>query len=242
MVRRKSGKEKCIGFENCVHKLFFPAIIPRGYKCADPKLPGIGSRTSAGNFILSKTCEISSQPPASFLCGSSTTALIPNSSLKSSIVPTLPSSPLPSYLPTMVPSFSPTSVAPSSVPSLLPSSPAPSVSEVPLNVTIVSNGWQGSLSWVIMDTKNHSLVYAEAANMTYHVGLQVQEEVFVPRGRNYTFTIKDSAGKGISGPNAGYNVTLVYSAVNNGDEIILVNGDGQFGYHRSHNFTVPGTN
>ena len=119
---------------------------------------------------------------------------------------------------------------PTSAPTESTVSPAPTINTVNVYLIIIFDSWHQETSWIITDEDDSSLVYAEAEYDTYRAGESITEEIALPPGRTYTFTIEDFFDDGIE--NGEY---LMMTA----DGTILFEGNGDFESHRSHTFTLP---
>jgi len=116
---------------------------------------------------------------------------------------------------------------PSSAPSKTTISPAPTIQSTKVYLIIIFDNWHQETSWSISDKDSPSIVFAEAAYDTYRAGESVEEEIKLPLGRSYTFTIRDFFNDGIK--NGEYLLMA-----EDGTEIFR--GDGDFGASRSHTF------
>lgn len=107
---------------------------------------------------------------------------------------------------------------------------------VKVSVRIFSDPFGHELRWKITDLLDDSRIYAEAPYGKI-VGDHSFQDVMVPAGGNLKFTIDDAADDGIYGdPDAIlYEVVLVDS----GGELVIVEGNGQFGTTREETFRVP---
>jgi len=107
---------------------------------------------------------------------------------------------------------------------------------VKVSVRIYADPFGHELQWKITDFNNENLVYAEAPYGKID-GDHSFQDVIVPGGANLKFTIDDAADDGIFGdPDAIlYEVVLV----DQGGELIMVEGNGQFGTSREEVFRVP---
>lgn len=110
---------------------------------------------------------------------------------------------------------------------------------VRVSVNIFSDPFGHELRWKITDQLDPSKIYA---NVPYGriKGDHSFQEVVVPAGGNLRFQIDDAADDGIYGdPEAIlYEIVLV----DNGGEIVMVEGNGQFGTSREETFRVPQVN
>jgi len=107
---------------------------------------------------------------------------------------------------------------------------------VSISVRIYSDPYGHELSWIITDQLDRNTVYAEAPYGRI-VGDHTFTTVQVPIGADLRFEINDAADDGIFGdPDA-----ILYEIVLNdrGDELIMVEGNGQFTTSRVETFRVP---
>jgi len=110
---------------------------------------------------------------------------------------------------------------------------------VSISVRIYSDPYGHELSWIITDQLDINTVYAEAPYGRI-VGDHTFTTVQVPVGADLRFEIKDAADDGIFGdPDA-----ILYEIVLNdrGDELVMVEGNGQFTTSRVETFRVPNSN
>jgi len=107
---------------------------------------------------------------------------------------------------------------------------------VTVSVRVFSDPFGHELKWEITDEFNETKVYAEAPYGSI-VGDHSFQDVVVPSGGNLKFKINDAADDGIYGdPDAIlYEIVLVDSF----GELVMVEGNGQFGYSREETFRVP---
>jgi len=107
---------------------------------------------------------------------------------------------------------------------------------VKVSVRIYSDPYGHELRWKITDFTDPNIVYAEALNGDI-TGDHSFQDVMVPAGGNLKFTIDDAADDGIFGnpDSILYEVVLVGT----GGELIMVEGNGQFGTSREETFKVP---
>jgi len=110
-------------------------------------------------------------------------------------------------------------------------SPAPTFHTVNVYLTIIFDNWHQETSWQIADAKDPNIVYAEAPYDTYRAGESRTNEIPLPPGKEYVFTIKDFFDDGIK--DGEY---LLMTA----DGTMLFEGDGDFGESRNHTFTLRG--
>ena len=106
----------------------------------------------------------------------------------------------------------------------------PNVKTLNVYLVIVFDNWHQETAWEITDEIDPNIVYAEKTYDTYRSGDSITEEIVLPAGRTYTFTVKDFFNDGIK--DGEY---LLMSA--NGD--VIFKGSGEFGSFRSHTFTLP---
>jgi hypothetical protein len=109
---------------------------------------------------------------------------------------------------------------------------------VSVSVRIYSDPYGHELSWKITDQLDTSTIYAEAPYGTI-IGDHMFQTIKLPAGSNLRFEINDAADDGIFGdPDAVlYEIVLV----DRGDELVMVEGNGQFTTSREENFHVPAT-
>ena len=126
----------------------------------------------------------------------------------------------------------PPTSSPSSSPTI---SPTPAPYFVQIIVSIYFDPWSVDTAWTLTDETGH-IVYVDVPFGRYRSQDYVQQQVLLEAGKNYIFTIKDAADNGITGPDmAMYDVTLK----DEGSEIRLVEGDGNFQRRRRHVFRIP---
>ena len=119
---------------------------------------------------------------------------------------------------------------PSSAPAETTVSPAPTVPTVKVYLTIVFDNWHQETAWMITDDSDPLNVFAEATYDTYRSGETVTEEIVLPLGGSFTFTIRDFFNDGIKDGE--------YLLTNSEGEVIFT-GNGEFGPSRSHTFKLP---
>jgi hypothetical protein len=193
----------------------------RGVKGCVLDKPGVGTRTTASDLITRVTCAESMEPPSYFGC--------PNVTASPSAVP-LPS-------PSSVVSV--WSATPSSVPSDSPSSiasrfPTP-VEIATLELTLYFDPFPQEISWLIKDAETGN-VYKEVPPGTYVNVDHAVEIISVPRGSTLVFVLKDTAADGIMGYGHEFELKIVND---DGDEIPILEGDGNFGGEVQKSFSVP---
>jgi len=107
---------------------------------------------------------------------------------------------------------------------------------VKVSVRIFADPWGHELRWKIFDFADPNRVYAEAP-FGKIVGDHSFQDVIVPAGGTMKFKIEDAADDGIYGnPEAIlYEVVLVKES----GELVIVEGNGQFGTTREETFRVP---
>lgn len=120
---------------------------------------------------------------------------------------------------------------PSSAPTETTVSPAPTVPTLTVFLIIIFDNWHQETAWSIVDGTDKSIVYADAAYDTYRAGESVTEEITLPMGGIYTFTIKDFFNDGIK--DGEYMLTTA-------DGSVIFQGDGNFASSRSHTFKLSG--
>ena len=110
---------------------------------------------------------------------------------------------------------------------------------VRVSVRIFSDPFGHELRWKITDQLDQSRIYADIPYGRIN-GDHSFQDVVVPAGGNLRFQIEDAADDGIYGdPEAIlYEIVLV----DNGGEIVMVEGNGQFGTSREEHFRVPQVN
>lgn len=108
---------------------------------------------------------------------------------------------------------------------------------VKVSVRIYSDPFGHELQWKITDVNDPSLVYAEAPYGKIS-GDHSFQDVIVPGGTELKFTIDDAADDGIFGDQDAilYEVVLVGGE---GNELVMVEGNGKFGTSREEIFRVP---
>lgn len=119
---------------------------------------------------------------------------------------------------------------PSGAPTEFKLSPAPTINTVNVYLIIIFDEWHQETSWSIKAENDPNVVFAERAYDTYRAGESITEEISLPSGRSYTFTIKDFFNDGIE--DGEY---LLMTA----DGTVLFKGNGAFGSARSHTFKLP---
>ncbi len=119
---------------------------------------------------------------------------------------------------------------PSSAPGETTVSPAPTVPMVKLYLIIVFDNWHQETAWIITDDSDPSNVFAEATYDTYRSGETITEEIVLPLGGSFTFTIRDFFNDGIK--DGEYLLTTFEGEV-------IFTGNGDFGSSRSHTFKLP---
>lgn len=117
---------------------------------------------------------------------------------------------------------------PSSAPVAPTISPAPTVPTTKVYLTIVFDNWHQETAWMITDESGNLI--AETSYDTYRSGETVTDEIVLPLGGTYKFTIRDFFNDGIKG--GEYLMTT-------SDGRVIFSGKGDFGSFRSHTFTVP---
>eukprot|EP00536_Pseudo-nitzschia_multiseries_P012808 jgi/Psemu1/326972/estExt_fgenesh1_pg.C_5090001 len=118
---------------------------------------------------------------------------------------------------------------PTRAPSPSTISPAPTFHTVNVYLTIFFDNWHQETSWQIRGADDANVLYAEAAYDTYRAGESQTNEIPLPPGRSYVFTIKDFFNDGIK--DGEY---LLMAA----DGTVLFEGNGEFGASRNHTFTL----
>lgn len=107
---------------------------------------------------------------------------------------------------------------------------------VSVSVRIYSDPYGHELSWKIIDQSDTSVVYANAPYGQI-VGDHTFQTIKVPSGSDLRFEINDAADDGIFGHPDAILYELVL--VDQGEELILVSGNGKFTTSRTENFHVP---
>ena len=98
-----------------------------------------------------------------------------------------------------------------------------------VNFNIVFDGYGSEIGWIL---SNSSGVVASAGAGSYSDGQASHEQQFCLSDGNYTFTMTDSYGDGLSFPSNGtYTLRLT-------DGTTLVSGGGNFGSSATHTFTI----
>jgi len=108
---------------------------------------------------------------------------------------------------------------------------------VSVSVRIYTDPYGHELKWTLMDQSDSTKVYADVPYGTI-VGDHSFHDVTVPAGSNLRFEIKDAADDGIYGDADAilYELVLVDAQ---GHEMVMVEGNGQFGTSRQNDFHVP---
>jgi hypothetical protein len=102
-------------------------------------------------------------------------------------------------------------------------------------VYIVLDSFASEIYWSILDYETRSTIAGKRAGTYIHED-EVTEMIHLIPGRTYRFRISDIYGDGLFGPGTGYSVIFGNNIV---DGVRLVEGSGNFGSGRTHNFTVP---
>lgn len=113
-------------------------------------------------------------------------------------------------------------------------SPYPTVYAVSVTVYIYFDTNPQEVGWKLTD-KSKKVVYADHPAGTFADDHAI-EEIFLPPGEEYVFTITDAAKNGMEGMGMLYEIILTDKDAG----IVLVAGDGHFGKKRKHKFIVPG--
>jgi Trypsin len=126
--------------------------------------------------------------------------------------------------------------SPSAAPSL---SIAPTATTVDVYLTIDLDDWYKETGWSIYDANDPSVVFGEVLPGEYTTGGNVTETITLPYpGGDFLFEIEDNFGDGLlEGQGDGYSLWVLDSAT--GDQIVLVEGSGDFEDGTVHNFTLP---
>ena len=108
-----------------------------------------------------------------------------------------------------------------------------------VSVRIFSDPFGHEIRWKITDLLDDNKIYGEAP-FGKIVGDHSFQDVIVPVGTNLKFKIDDAADDGIFGDADAilYEVVMVGS----GGELVMVEGNGQFGTSREETFNVPKVN
>lgn len=193
-------------------------IVSWGVGCAHESFPSVGARTGVTHWIRSITCQYSSNPPEYFECDNRDSF-----------------------------TYSPSPTLAPSVPSI---SPAPTVYKVPVLLTIRFDEYSHEVGWSIWDD-NEETLYRSVSVTTYDKLEVVHEVTMLPPGHNFTFIIIDRNADGIMGAGTRYELKLSidsetgepsssdYSNADDSRSFVLVEGDGDFGAIRKHNFYLP---
>lgn len=118
---------------------------------------------------------------------------------------------------------------PSSAPTEMMVSLAPTIKTVKVYLIIIFDNWHQETAWTIVGEDDPTLVFAEAAYDTYRSGEVITEEISLPAGGIYAFTIKDFFNDGIKDGE--------YLLMNEAGDVIF-QGNGDFGSSRSHTFKL----
>lgn len=110
---------------------------------------------------------------------------------------------------------------------------------VRVSVRIFSDPFGHELKWKMTDLMDEGKIYAEAPYGTI-TGDHSFQDVVVPAGGNLRFQIDDAADDGIFGnpDSILYEIVLI----DGGGELVLVEGNGQFGTTREETFRAPQVN
>eukprot|EP00529_Nitzschia_sp_RCC80_P011125 CAMPEP_0113452564 /NCGR_PEP_ID=MMETSP0014_2-20120614/6912_1 /TAXON_ID=2857 /ORGANISM="Nitzschia sp." /LENGTH=634 /DNA_ID=CAMNT_0000343941 /DNA_START=550 /DNA_END=2454 /DNA_ORIENTATION=+ /assembly_acc=CAM_ASM_000159 len=112
---------------------------------------------------------------------------------------------------------------------------------MPVFVSFQFDQYHEDLSWSISDPVIVSLVYKRVQPNTYRFGAFVREEVFLPAGRSFVFTVNDRRGTDDYRAIQAYEVS--YFDEQTGEEIILLQSTNTFeGETESNQFSLPERN
>jgi hypothetical protein len=106
---------------------------------------------------------------------------------------------------------------------------APTVLMETLFLTVIFEGWHQETSWIIVHKDDPTLVFAEASFDTYRAGVSVTEEIHLPIGGVYIFTIFDFFDDSLE------NGMLAMTRV---DGTIVFSGMGDFESERTVPFSL----
>jgi hypothetical protein len=99
--------------------------------------------------------------------------------------------------------------------------------------------YQEDLSWSISDAADGSIVYKRVEPNTYRFGTQAREEVNLPAGRAFHFTVNDR--RGTDEFRAFKSYRLSYLDDSTGNEVTLLDNQGAFtGESETNDFSLPG--
>ena len=121
-------------------------------------------------------------------------------------------------------------VYPTSAPLSFDFSQFPNVPTVKVYLLIVFDNWHQETAWTIADESDPSKIYASTNYDDYRSGESITEEIVLPAGGIYIFTIRDFFNDGIQ--DGGYLLMDEQGGV-------IFQGDGNFGSFRSHAFELP---
>jgi len=119
---------------------------------------------------------------------------------------------------------------PTSTPTETMVSPPPNINTVKVYLIIIFDNWHQETAWTIAGEDDPTLVFAESAYDTYRSGETITEEISLPAGGTYAFTIKDFFNDGIK-----YGEYLLMDEAG----VIIFAGNGDFGSFRTHTFKLP---
>jgi len=112
---------------------------------------------------------------------------------------------------------------------------------VSVSVRVYSDPFGHELRWRITDKNDESKVYAEAPYGRI-VGDHAFQQVMVPAGVDLKFRIDDAADDGIFGDANAVLYEIVLVDEGEGGELVMLEGNGQFGSSREDTFSVPREN
>ena len=111
---------------------------------------------------------------------------------------------------------------------------------MPVFVSFQFDQYHEDLSWSISDPIIVSLVYKRVQPNTYRFGSFVKEEVFLPPGRSFVFTVNDRKGTDDFRAIKAYQVSYFDET---GEEIILLKSTSTFeGETETKQFSLPSRN
>jgi hypothetical protein len=110
------------------------------------------------------------------------------------------------------------------------SSPPPTIKTVKVYLIIIFDNWHQETAWTIVGRDDPTRIFAESAYDTYRSGEIITEEISLPAGGTFAFTIKDFFNDGIKD---GEYLLMDEAGV------VIFEGNGDFGSFRTHTFTLP---
>ncbi|KAG7344083.1 peptidase S1 and S6 chymotrypsin/Hap family protein [Nitzschia inconspicua] len=200
------------------------ASVSWGVKGCVTGRPGVGTRTTATDLITRVTCSESLEPPSYFECSNPFTKQSSNPSAAPSTTTSLPPSGLPSSVvgafPTQPPSNYPTQF-----------------DNLMVELTIYFDPYPQETSWLIKDATTGQ-IYGEIPPGSYVEVDHVVEKIFLPRGGDFVFVLRDTAADGIMGYGHVFEIRVVNE---DGGGVPLLQGDGNFGEELQTSFSIPAT-